>query len=139
MAAAALLSLLGLMLAVFLAANALEGRFPWLSFLKAFAEAALVGGAADWFAVTALFRRPFGLPIPHTAIVPRNKDRVGTSLGGFISNNFLSPEVILPKVKAMDVAGRLAGWLADEANARFVARRIVAAVPPVCRSNPMSR
>jgi uncharacterized membrane-anchored protein YjiN (DUF445 family) len=123
--------LLVLMLVVFVLAEAYIARFPWLGFVRAFAEAALVGGAADWFAVTALFRRPFGLPIPHTAIVPRNKDRIGGSLGGFISNNFLSPDVILPKVRSMDVGTRLSRWLCEPVNARFVARRVVAAVPPL--------
>ena len=123
--------LLVLMFAVFLLALVGERRYPWLSFLRAFAEAAMVGGFADWFAVTALFRHPFGLPIPHTAIIPRNKDRIGDSLGGFVANNFLSPEVLLPKVRVMNVADRLCGWLDEEANARFVARRVVAAVPPL--------
>ncbi len=123
--------LLVLMFAVFLLALLGERQYAWLSFLRAFAEAAMVGGFADWFAVTALFRHPFGLPIPHTAIIPRNKDRIGESLGGFVTNNFLSPEVLLPKVKAMDVAGRLGRWLDEESNARFVARRVVAAVPPL--------
>jgi uncharacterized membrane-anchored protein YjiN (DUF445 family) len=123
--------LLVLMFAVFVGARLGEPRWPWLSYVRAFAEAAMVGGFADWFAVTALFRHPFGLPIPHTAIVPRNKNRIGESLGGFVANNFLSPDVVVPKVKAMDVGGKLAGWLANPANARFVARRVVAMVPPL--------
>ena len=123
--------LLVLMFVVFLGARFGERFHPWLSFVRAFAEAAMVGGLADWFAVTALFRHPLGLPIPHTAIIPRNKDRIGDSLGGFVANNFLSPEVVLPKVKGLDVGGRLGRWLAEPANARFVARRVAAAVPPL--------
>ena len=72
--------LLVLMAAIFAATRAYEHQYPWLSFVKAFAEAAMVGGLADWFAVTALFRHPLGLPIPHTAIIPRNKDRIGETL-----------------------------------------------------------
>ena len=76
--------LLLVMAAVFAAARAFEDRYPALSFVKAFAEAAMVGGLADWFAVTALFRHPLGLPIPHTAIIPRNKDRIGEALASFM-------------------------------------------------------
>ena len=72
--------LLVFMACVFIAARAFEPALPWLGWVKAFAEAAMVGGLADWFAVTALFRHPLGLPIPHTAIIPRNKDRIGEAL-----------------------------------------------------------
>ena len=65
-------------------------QYPWLGFVKAFAEAAMVGALADWFAVTALFRRPLGLPIPHTAILPRNQARIGDELGRFIEHNFFA-------------------------------------------------
>ena len=72
----------------------LEGTWPWLGYVRATAEAAIVGGLADWFAVTALFRHPMGIPIPHTAIIPARKDRIGRTLGRFVENNFLSREVI---------------------------------------------
>lgn len=121
--------LLFLMVLADVAARFGQGHYPWLSFLQAFAEAAIVGGLADWFAVTALFRRPLGLPIPHTAIVPRNKDRIGDAVGNFVANNFLSPGVLLPKVRTLDVGGRLSVWLSHEGNARFAARRLIAAVP----------
>ncbi len=124
----------GLLVAMLLAdvaARLGEGRYPGLAYLRAFAEAAIVGGLADWFAVTALFRRPLGLPIPHTAIVPRKKDRIGDAVGNFVANNFLSPEVLLPKVRALDIAGRLSLWLGREGNARFAARRLTAAIPPL--------
>src|SRR4051812_5712107 len=81
--------LLVVMAAVFFVSRAFEHQFPWLSYVKAFAEAAMVGGLADWFAVTALFRHPLGLPIPHTAIIPRNKDRIGEALANFLKENFL--------------------------------------------------
>src|SRR5215217_2314431 len=78
------------MAAVFVAAANLEQLHPAWGFVKAFAEAAMVGGIADWFAVTALFRHPLGLPIPHTAIIPRNKDRIGDTLAAFLRDNFLT-------------------------------------------------
>ncbi|MGJ7493665.1 DUF445 domain-containing protein [Variovorax sp. RT4R15] len=100
-------------------AIAMEGRFPhpgW-GYLAAFAEAAMVGAIADWFAVVALFRHPLGLPIPHTAIIPSNKDRIGAKLAGFICNNFLSTAQVLAKLREFDAAGRLADWLARPASA----------------------
>ena len=76
--------LLVVMAAIFFAARRYEAAYPALSYVKAFAEAAMVGGLADWFAVTALFRHPLGLPIPHTAIIPKNKDRIGEALANFL-------------------------------------------------------
>ena len=73
-------------------------QYPWLGFVKAFAEAAMVGALADWFAVTALFRRPLGLPIPHTAILPRNQARIGDELGRFIEHNFLQGKPIAMRI-----------------------------------------
>src|SRR5258707_9359246 len=96
--------LLVVMAAVFFAARALELRYPWLAYVKAFAEAAMVGGLADWFAVTALFRHPLGLPIPHTAIIPRNKDRIGEAHAGFIRENFLIPTVVARRMQRTHVA-----------------------------------
>src|SRR3546814_1606148 len=84
--------LLVAMACLFLFARMREGEHPVWGFLRAFAEAAMVGGLADWFAVTALFRHPLGLPIPHTAIIPRNKDRIGDSLATFLQSNFLRSE-----------------------------------------------
>jgi len=81
-------------------------------YLRAFAEAAMVGGLADWFAVTALFRRPLGLPIPHTAIIPENKDRIADSLAGFLQSNFLTPQVVARRMAGLDVAGAAGGFLA---------------------------
>lgn len=103
--------LLVLMAAVFAVTRALEPRYPWLSFVKAFAEAAMVGGLADWFAVTALFRHPLGLPIPHTAIIPRNKDRIGETLATFIRDNFLIPSVVARRMQNIDVAGAVGRFL----------------------------
>jgi len=123
--------LLVLMLAVFVAASALEGRWPELAYLRAFAEAAMVGACADWFAVVALFRRPLGLPIPHTAIVPRNKARIGESLGAFVCNNFLAPEVVSSRLSGLDAAAALSRWLSVPANAALAARRLSGLLPPM--------
>lgn len=123
--------LLALMFALFVAATLYQDRWPGLGYLRAFAEAAMVGAIADWFAVVALFRRPFGLPIPHTAIIARNKDRIGRSLGNFIANNFLAPGLVAAKMDQWDTAGRLAGWLADPATATRVAHRAAALAPPL--------
>ena len=89
------------------------GAAPAWGFVLAFAEAAMVGGLADWFAVTALFRHPLGLPIPHTAIVPRNKDRIGDTLAQFLRDNFLIPAVIARRMRVLDVASAIARWLTD--------------------------
>jgi uncharacterized membrane-anchored protein YjiN (DUF445 family) len=103
--------LLVVMAAVFAAARALEAQHPALSYVKAFAEAAMVGGLADWFAVTALFRHPLGLPIPHTAIIPRNKDRIGEALANFLKENFLIPSVVARRMRNIDVAGAAGRFL----------------------------
>ncbi len=103
--------LLVVMAAVFFAARHFEGAAPGLSYLKAFAEAAMVGGLADWFAVTALFRHPLGLPIPHTAIIPRNKNRIGEALANFLKENFLVPAVVARRMQGIDVAGAAGRFL----------------------------
>ena len=103
--------LLVVMAGVFVAARSLEPQYPWLAYVKAFAEAAMVGGLADWFAVTALFRHPLGLPIPHTAIIPRNKDRIGEALANFLKENFLIPSVVARRMRNIDVAGATGRFL----------------------------
>ncbi|WP_338767625.1 DUF445 domain-containing protein [Massilia sp. METH4] len=123
--------LLAAMAGLFLAARLLQPQYPWLGFVAAFAEAAMVGGLADWFAVTALFRHPLGLPIPHTAIIPRNKDRIGANIAEFLEHNFITPEVVRNELKDVDLAGVCARWLALEANNRAVAERIVGTIPAV--------
>lgn len=125
--------LLALMFVVFVATLLAQDRWPamapTLSYVRAFAEAAMVGAIADWFAVVALFRRPFGLPIPHTAIIPRNKDRIGRSLGRFITNNFLAPGLVAQRLDALDAAGRLSQWLSEPATAEGIARRVAGWAP----------
>jgi len=103
--------LLVVMAGVFALTRALQPAHPWLGFIKAFAEAAMVGGLADWFAVTALFRHPLGLPIPHTAIIPRNKDRIGETLANFIRENFLVPAVVARRMQRLDVASAVGRFL----------------------------
>ena len=104
-------SLLVAMAAVFFLTRQFEPAYPSLAWVKAFAEAAMVGGLADWFAVTALFRHPLGLPIPHTAIIPRNKDRIGQALASFLRDNFLITEVIARRMRNIDIAGAAGRFL----------------------------
>jgi uncharacterized membrane-anchored protein YjiN (DUF445 family) len=105
--------LLLLMAALFLAARHLESIDTAWGFLRAFAEAAMVGGLADWFAVTALFRRPLGLPIPHTAIIPENKDRIADTMAAFLKSNFLTPQVVARRLKGLNVAQAAGQYLAN--------------------------
>ena len=104
---------------VFAAATHFKASHPLLPYIAAFAEAAMVGALADWFAVVALFRHPLGLRfIPHTAIIPANKDRIATNLGAFIQGEFFATERVLHVIREFDPAGKIAGWFAQEANAR---------------------
>ena len=106
---------------VFVIARYLEPRYGlWMGALRATAEASLVGGLADWFAVTALFRHPMGLPIPHTAIIPRKKDQLGESLSDFVGENFLSVPVVSEKLRSARIANRTGAWLSRRENAERV-------------------
>ena len=115
---------LGLLLAmavVFVVSFALQDQVPWLAYVRAASEGGMVGAVADWFAVTALFRRPLGLPIPHTNLISHKKDEIGAGLGSFVEENFLSDEVVHEKLSQISGA-RLAGeWLGQEKHARSVA------------------
>ena len=106
--------MLVVMAGVYVATRIIGPVHPLVGFVKAFAEAAMVGGLADWFAVTALFRHPLGLPIPHTAIIPRNKDRIGDTLATFLRDNFLTPAVVARRMRGLDVAGAAGRFLASE-------------------------
>jgi uncharacterized membrane-anchored protein YjiN (DUF445 family) len=108
----------------------------WVRLLRATAEAAMVGGLADWFAVTALFRHPLGIPIPHTAIVAHRKDRIGRSLGNFVGNNFLAREVIARQLAGMRLGERAARWLSDPAHQARVARAIAGGIARAAESVP---
>ena len=109
--------LLVLATVAFLVFRSLEDTHGWAGYVRAFAEAAMVGALADWFAVTALFRHPLGLPIPHTAIIPNRKDQIGRSLGEFVQTNFLTREVLNERLSGAHVGKRLGDWLADDENA----------------------
>jgi uncharacterized membrane-anchored protein YjiN (DUF445 family) len=122
-------ALLGAMAALFISTALAPQPGFWILLVRATTEAALVGGLADWFAVTALFRQPLGLPIPHTAILPRNKDRIGEGLATFIERNFLSPDILRAKLRSIDPARLVADWLSMPANADAVARRLVRMLP----------
>jgi uncharacterized membrane-anchored protein YjiN (DUF445 family) len=98
-----------------------------LGFVNAGAEAAMVGALADWFAVTALFRRPLGLPIPHTALIPTRKDQLGATLEEFVSTNFLSEEIVRDKIRSSGISGRVGAWLGEEPHAERVAAELAAA------------
>jgi uncharacterized membrane-anchored protein YjiN (DUF445 family) len=108
----------------------------WVRLVRATAEAAMVGGVADWFAVTALFRHPLGIPIPHTAIVANRKDRIGRSLGNFVGNNFLAREVIARQLAGMKLGERAAQWLVDPEHQARVARAIANGLARAAESIP---
>jgi uncharacterized membrane-anchored protein YjiN (DUF445 family) len=104
------------------------GGHGWVGFLESAAEAGMVGGLADWFAVTALFRRPLALPIPHTAIIPTRKDALGRNLSDFVGTNFLSEQVIRERLRNADVPRRVGRWLADPEHARRVTAELARAL-----------
>lgn len=123
--------LLIVMACIFVLAKVMEHSHPAWGFVRAFAEAAMVGGLADWFAVTALFRHPLGLPIPHTAIIPRNKDRIGDSLANFLRGNFLTPSIVARRMRRVDVAaaaGRMLAQPPGEGRLREGASRLFATI-----------
>ena len=118
-----------LCVAIFLAARAFQPDYPALAYVAAFAEAAAIGGIADWYAVVALFRRPMGLPIPHTAIIPRNKDRIADNLGRFIEGNFLKQDVVRAKLKEVDFGRLVAEWLGERRHADDLAGFVTRMTP----------
>jgi len=113
---------------VFLVMSLWPGTPTWTNYVKAAAEAGMVGALADWFAVTALFRHPLGIPIPHTAIIPTRKDAIGDSLGEFIGANFLSEQVVRERLRRVGIATRLGGWLSEPANAERVTAELATVV-----------
>ncbi|MBF6099945.1 DUF445 family protein [Nocardia cyriacigeorgica] len=137
--------LLAVATAIYLGCRWLESRGgggDWVGYVRAASEAGMVGALADWFAVTALFRHPLGLPIPHTAIIKRKKDQLGASLGSFVGTNFLSPEVVTAKVNSAQVSWRVGRWMADPANAARVAQEsstILRAVVGVLRDEDVEQ
>jgi uncharacterized membrane-anchored protein YjiN (DUF445 family) len=119
--ATGLLLLMGM---AFIVVTVLGHGRGWSGYVQAGIEASLVGGLADWFAVAAIFRHPLGVPIPHTAVIPARKDQFGRTLGEFVQQNFLNPDVMADRVRSAHLGARLADWLADEENALVMARQI---------------
>jgi uncharacterized membrane-anchored protein YjiN (DUF445 family) len=109
-----------------------QARYPdlaWLAWLRSFAEAGTVGALADWYAVVALFRHPLGVPMPHTAIIPRNQQRIAESLGSFVEAHFLAPDLVTERLKRHNPAQALAHWLADRRNSESIADALVGTLP----------
>lgn len=103
--------------------------WPWLEWLRAFSEAGMVGGLADWFAVTALFRHPLGLPIPHTAVIPREKDRIGSALAQFVRGNFLTADLICKQAQELQIIQRTANWMTQPEQADKLASQALHMLP----------
>ena len=121
--------MLVVMAIIYFTSKSYESVHPALGFVRAFAEAAMVGGLADWFAVTALFRHPMGLPIPHTAIIPRNKDRIGDTLANFLKDNFLISRLVAQRMRNVDLASGIGRFLKSpsggEGRLKFGASRLL--------------
>lgn len=135
-------TLLGLVSLIFVALVLLTDDQPWAVYALAAAEGAMVGGLADWFAVTALFRHPLGLPIPHTAVIRERKDQFGATLGSFVQENFLGPDVLAERVRASGLGARTGAWLAEPANATAVSGAVtdlLVAVADVFRDEDVHR
>ena len=116
--------LLVVMAVIFTIAFLLQEQYPWLSSVRAAAEGGMVGALADWFAVTAIFRHPLGLKIPHTALIPRKKDMIGETLGDFVQQNFMEGEVVEEKLGQLALSERTGAWLLQRPHAERVAREV---------------
>lgn len=126
--------LLVAMTIVFVVATALENRHPWVVWIRVTAEASMVGALADWFAVTALFRHPLGIPIPHTAIIPSRKDQIGRALGRFVQTSFLTRDNVVARVRQADLGSRIGTWLADPDHVAQVSRQVTEGVAALVAS-----
>jgi uncharacterized membrane-anchored protein YjiN (DUF445 family) len=127
MKAVALAFLLGAAV-VYVVTRLYKDAAPWVGYVQTMAEASMVGGLADWFAVTALFRHPLGLPIPHTAIIPRKKDALGKNLSEFVGANFLAEVVVTDKLHRVGIGSRLGNWLAQPRNAERATAELATAM-----------
>ena len=127
-------ALLGAVTVLFIAVTVAGAHGTFLGYVQAGAEASMVGAVADWFAVTALFRRPLGLPIPHTALIVERKDQFAATLGQFVQENFLNADVLTDRLRAVGLAPRLAAWLSDQANAARLAGYAADAVVTVAEA-----
>jgi len=121
--------ILALMAGLYVFARSYQHQWPWLEWLRAFAEAGMVGGLADWFAVTALFRHPLGLPIPHTAVIPREKDRIGAALAQFVRGNFLTADLICKQARELKLVPRMAAWMTKKENSEKFATQSLHMLP----------
>jgi uncharacterized membrane-anchored protein YjiN (DUF445 family) len=131
--------LLLLMAAIFVATTVTKLDWAWIPYLRAFAEAGMVGACADWFAVVALFRRPLGLPIPHTGIIPNNKERIGGALGRFMTNNFLTAPVLSERLGRVDIVGSVARWLENPRNSALLGNYLADQLPRIVEALPGPR
>lgn len=118
---------------VYIVSSVFVDQYVWVGFVAATAEAAMVGAIADWFAVTALFKHPLGLKIPHTAIIPNRKNIIAEQFGAFVQQNFLSEEVISSKIRSMNLSRRVAAWIVEKENAEAVAQQITAGLAGAVR------
>ena len=121
--------ILALMAGLYIFSRSYQDQWPWLEWLRAFSEAGMVGGLADWFAITALFRHPLGLPIPHTAIIPREKDRIGAALAQFVRGNFLTADLICKQAKELKIIQRTASWMTQPKKAHQLAGQALHMLP----------
>src|SRR6266481_7407479 len=124
--------------AIFIAARALLPLHPAFGFLAAFAEAATIGGLADWYAVVALFRRPLGLPVPHTAIIQSNQHRIADKLGEFIEVHFLETAPVEAKLRQIDFGSFIAEWLGDRKRSADLARFVLRLLPEALTASETS-
>jgi hypothetical protein len=125
--------------AVFLATHLVPDAPGWLRLVRAMAEAGMIGGLADWFAVEALFRHPLGIPIPHTALLPKNQARAAKNVGRFLSTHFLAPDQVEARLRAAEPARHLSGWLAQRDNARAVAAELTGMLAGMLHHEPSPR
>jgi len=116
---------------IFVIARVNQDQADWIGYVRATAEAAMVGALADWFAVTALFKHPLGLPIPHTAIIPKRKDDIGEGLGEFVQSNFLTGEVVAEKLHGVQMSRRLGLWLRDRKNAESTVSEVAVVISAI--------
>jgi uncharacterized membrane-anchored protein YjiN (DUF445 family) len=128
--------LLVAMTLAFIATGLTKADWAWLPYVRAFAEAGMVGACADWFAVVALFRQPLGLPIPHTGIVANNKEKIGAALGRFMTNNFLTASALSERLDRVDATGAIAAWLAHPANAKRLSHNVAMMLPRIVDALP---
>jgi uncharacterized membrane-anchored protein YjiN (DUF445 family) len=126
--------LLVVMTLIFIGATILERDHDWATWVRVTAEASMIGALADWFAVVALFRHPLGIPIPHTAIIPKRKDQIGRALGTFVQESFLTRENVVERVRAAALADRFGAWLEDPANVAKVGHQVTEGLAAIAAS-----